>query len=43
MTYEEGKAFADKEGLKFFEINTMDYKKVEVAFQALAENIIKKI
>lgn len=43
VTKEEGQSFADKEGLRFFEISATEYKKVEGAFYSLAEGIVKKI
>jgi GTPase SAR1 family protein len=43
VSYEEGKAFADKQKLKFLEITATDYKKVETAFNTLAESILAKI
>ncbi len=41
VTSEQGRAFAKKEGLQFMEISAKEYKKVEGAFNALAENILK--
>ena len=43
VTYQEGKSFADKEGLNFVEISAKDFDKVENAFNNLAESILKKI
>ena len=33
--------FAKKEGLNFIEISAKDYKKVEGAFNVLAENVLR--
>lgn len=41
VSTEEGKAFAKKENLNFLEISAKDFKKVELAFNQLAENILK--
>ena len=41
VSTEEGRAFAKKEGLNFIEISAKDYKKVEGAFNVLAENILR--
>jgi GTPase SAR1 family protein len=41
VSTEEGRLFAKKEGLNFIEISAKDYKKVEGAFNVLAENILK--
>lgn len=43
VSFQEGEAFAKKEGIKFVEMSTKEYKKVEVAFNNLAESIMKKI
>ena len=43
VSYEEGKKFAEKQGLNFLEISAKEYKKVEKAFNTLAENILKKM
>lgn len=41
VSTEEGRIFAKKEGLNFIEISAKDYKKVEGAFNVLADNILK--
>jgi len=43
VSLEEGKAFAKKEGLNFIEISAKEYKKVEGAFNTLAENVLRLI
>jgi hypothetical protein len=43
VSSEEGRGFAKKEGLNFMEISAKEYKKVEGAFNILAENILKLI
>lgn len=43
VTYQEGEAFAKKQNIKFVEMTTKEYKKVETAFNNLAESILKKI
>lgn len=43
VSFQEGETFAKKEGIKFVEMSTKEYKKVEVAFNNLAESIMKKI
>lgn len=43
VSSEQGKAFAKKEGLNFIEISAKDYKKVEGAFNTLAENVLRLI
>ena len=41
VSTEEGRIFAKKEGLNFIEISAKDYKKVEGAFNVVADNILK--
>ena len=41
VSTEEGRIFAKKEGLNFIEISAKEYKKVEGAFNVLADNILK--
>lgn len=43
VSLEEGKTFAKKEGLNFIEISAKEYKKVEGAFNTLAENVLRLI
>lgn len=43
VSYEEGANFAKENGISFIEINSLDFSKVEEAFNQVANSIFKRI
>jgi Ras-related protein Rab-2A len=43
VSYEEGEKIAKENGLKFIEINSKEYGKVESAFKKVSEAILHKV